>query len=223
MIVQKRMWAPMWLAIMLAQPILAQTWTQKTPAATPPARSDTALASLDEQQKTVLFGGRIIKDGYEVPGNDTWLWDGVTWTQYTGTTAPPTLYGHAMAADSPSSVVVFGGWGPTGEDPLNQTWRFDGTKWTQIVVGPAPNFRDGHAMAYDRNANQIVMYGGYHQGGDTWVFKDSQWAQVFPTTAPPVSGGLALAYDAERRQVVLFGGLGYDGDGNQVMLNDTWV
>ncbi len=220
MIAQKRMWAPLWLAIMLAQPILAQTWTQKSPTTKPPARSDTALASLDQQQKTVLFGG---KAGYDSL-NDTWLWDGVTWTQFTGTTAPPTLYGHAMAADSPNSVVVFGGWGPTGEDPLNQTWRFDGSKWTQIGIGAlAPNWRDGHAMAYDRNANQIVMFGGYHQGNDTWVFKNSAWTQVFPTTAPPVGGGLALAYDAERRQVVLFGGTGYDDTGHQVLLDETWV
>jgi hypothetical protein len=192
MIVQKRMWAPLWLAIMLAQPILAQTWTPKSPTTKPPARSDTALASLEQQQKTVLFGGRIIKDGYEVTGNDTWLWDGVTWTQFTGTTAPPALYGHAMAADGPSSVVVFGGWGNCGEDPCNATWRFDGTKWTQIGVGaPAPNWRDGHAMAYDRNANQIVMFGGFHQGDDTWVFKNSQWTQVFPAQAPSVRGGTA--------------------------------
>ena len=55
------------------------TWTQQSPATSPPARAGATMEYFDGQ--VVLFGGY---NGTSYL-NDTWTWDGTTWTEDTGT------------------------------------------------------------------------------------------------------------------------------------------
>jgi hypothetical protein len=69
----------------------------------------------------LLFGG------YETtsPGNDTWSWNGSTWTVPMFSGIPAARYGASMAYDpATGTVLLFGGYEATG--PSNDTWTWSG-------------------------------------------------------------------------------------------------
>ena len=194
-----------------------------TPAVAPPARASHALTYANGAG--VLFGG----EGCDGTCEDTWQWDGSTWTQAHPTLAPPAREYHALAYDSDrGNTVLFGGcpdfycsslWG--------DTWIWDGTAWTQTSPPAAPPARAYHALAYDAARRMTLLFGGY--AGETacppsgychdlWAWDGNTWAQVSPPTSPSARIGHALAYDGARGVIVLFGG--YDSNG--ALLNDTW-
>ncbi|MCA8948911.1 MAG: hypothetical protein KDE27_05370 [Planctomycetes bacterium] len=112
---------------------LARTWefdgvhfTPVFPLASPPARVGGAMAYDPYRQVVVLFGGAPTN---AVSGclDDTWEFDGSTWTRRTAHAAPPARVDHAMCFDLVSACcVVFGGRAAT---TLADTWTFDGATW----------------------------------------------------------------------------------------------
>src|SRR5206468_13036699 len=60
-------------------------WVQLSPANSPPARSYLAMTYDPASGKIVMFGG----DNGTTYLNDTWVFDGGTWTQVTTDTPPP--------------------------------------------------------------------------------------------------------------------------------------
>ncbi|HEX3630309.1 MAG TPA: kelch repeat-containing protein [Candidatus Dormibacteraeota bacterium] len=57
-------------------------WTRATPAQSPPARSDATMVFDSDHHVMVLFGGQGLIQGQTGPLNDTWTWDGNSWTQH---------------------------------------------------------------------------------------------------------------------------------------------
>jgi len=85
------------------------SWTQQSPANSPPVpRFSYGLAYDTAQQKVVLFGGQGPNNTPLY--NDTWAWDGTTWTQQLPANNPPGTTLPGMAYDQArSQIVVFGG------------------------------------------------------------------------------------------------------------------
>ena len=110
------------------------TWTQRHPAASPPASTGgpTAIAYDADRKSVVMFGGLFLAS---TALDQTWTWDGTTWTQKRPATNPPARWNHAMAYDAAThSVLVTGGAGssPDGSFPaLTDTWTWDGVSWTR--------------------------------------------------------------------------------------------
>jgi hypothetical protein len=103
-----------------ASSVLAATWTQQTPATSPPVRDAAAMAYDAATGTVVLFGG-----GQGRAGNlsDTWTWNGTTWTRQTPATHPAARFDAAMAYDAATgTVILFGGSGSKG--PLADTWTW---------------------------------------------------------------------------------------------------
>jgi len=101
------------------------TWTQKVEDISPPARDGHAMAYDEVHDKVVLFGGSTNEDFNSV--NDTWLWDGTSWTQTFPATPPPARYDHAVAYDAASGeTLLFGGFSKTSGTYLNDTWTWNG-------------------------------------------------------------------------------------------------
>lgn len=63
------------------------TWQQFTPATRPPARHGHAMALDPARSRVVLFGGYVAV-GTASASDDTWEWDGTTWSQATTTVRP---------------------------------------------------------------------------------------------------------------------------------------
>jgi hypothetical protein len=109
----------------------AGKWTQIQPKAAPSARYGGALVWDSTRSRAVLFGGmeksQVGLQG--IPKQDTWEWDPTTqtWTDRTIAGDKPTpRFGHAMAYDPASGMVVLvGGWDIDSTFGLADVWQWD--------------------------------------------------------------------------------------------------
>jgi hypothetical protein len=164
-----------------------------TCAGSPPSRNTYGFAYDSASRALIMFGGN--------GNNDTWAWNGTSWTQVadsadpgctsTCTASPPAVLGTQMAFDTATNqMVLFGGSSNYSGANLNDTW--------------------------------ILSY----HGGTTYT-----WAQVDDsvianctqncTSSPPGRNVAEMAYDPATAQLVVFGGEQTAGNANG--LNDTWT
>lgn len=111
------------------------SWTQRyQAAASPPASAGgfTAMAYDADRKAVVMFGG--LRAGSS-PLDQTWTWDGTTWTMRRPATIPPARFNHGMAYDaSRHGVMMTGGaeFSLSGSiTALTDTWTWDGVTWTR--------------------------------------------------------------------------------------------
>lgn len=196
------------------------SWQLKAPLANQPtARIYSDMAFEASTGRMVMCAGQ----GTSGPRNDTWTFDGSTWTSH-GNSATVTPRSQPAICFAPGiGTVLFGG-GIYPTTYHNDTWRFLGTQWLNTVVYGAPPPRMGHDMVWASNWNCMVMFGGYNGStlGDTWSLTTSfpgvQWNQMLvPNTIPPRQSH-AMAFDQRRDRLVVFGG----ADANGQFLGDTW-
>lgn len=57
-------------------------WHKPTLTQSPPARDDAAMVFDTDHRLMVLFGGLGLNPGQSGPLNDTWTWDGTSWTSH---------------------------------------------------------------------------------------------------------------------------------------------
>ncbi|MEO8663231.1 MAG: kelch repeat-containing protein [Bryobacteraceae bacterium] len=202
-------------------------WLQLSPASSPPALSGANLVYDPISKTAVLFGGTRTDSA---DSNETWTWDGATWTQQFSLVGPPARSFNAqqMVYDAATrTIVLFGGYGSNGIT-LADTWEWSGrTKaWRQKFPATSPSPR-GTTLAYDAINQKVLLFGGDSGGGDccrtvygdTWTWDGATWTQQFPRTTPAARTALAMTFDVARVGIVLFGGFATPGSG----LNDTWT
>src|SRR4029077_4070136 len=164
--------------------------------------------------------------------NDTWSFNGTTWTQLNPATVPPARSDTSMDYDAAiGKLILFGGLNNGGTSMFNDTWTYDGTNWAQVSTPTLPAIRYGVRGVFDTSTNNYVIFGGitctnactvFSSLNDTWVFTGSDWAQQSPAGAPSVRTAPTMAYDQALNEIVLFGGDHYvNGTDNYV--NDTWL
>ncbi|MBN2360968.1 MAG: hypothetical protein JXR83_16045, partial [Deltaproteobacteria bacterium] len=198
-----------------------ESWSQKLPVtARPPARCGHAMAFDSFRDRVVMYAGYT---NYGTTLQDTWEWNGLSWTQRTTGSNPLTRYGHTMAFDSARNrAVLFGGYRYPSLF-LQDTWEWDGTSWVERTLGSGnPPVRTEHAMAFDSARGRSVMFGGCQDEAglqDTWEWDGSTWVEKTPaTTIATAVADPAMVFDSARNRVVLFGGAGYGED----YLQETW-
>ncbi|MBI4295233.1 MAG: hypothetical protein HY669_03600 [Chloroflexi bacterium] len=162
-------------------------WVQKVPQHQPPAVADGALLQYDgTAQKTMLVAP--IGDLWQEHEAQTWLWDGIDWSEVGGT-QPPNAGGGGMAYDSARGEMVL-------ITSQMDTWTFDGTGWTQIFprTSPVPVPSRFFAMAFDP-VQQIAAFfsgesvdaeGNYTYPDTTWLWDGTNWSEL---SAPPAQEG----------------------------------
>jgi hypothetical protein len=197
------------------------TWIQANPSVSPPNRFEHTMVFDSARSRVVLFGGQ--GPGVGQHRNDTWEWDGTTWTQRMTPVSPTLRTFNGLAYDSGRDrVVMFGGYFAVGT-AANDTWEHDGSTWVQRSPATVPVGRHRLAMEYDSARGRTIMYAGFHFGfatyADTWEWDGNDWMQRAPLTSPPAREVHALCYDPFLRRVLAFGGR---GQGN-VLLGDTWA
>ena len=116
------------------------TWTNPTPAASPPARvwSSMAYDAASGSTVTILFGGSGATSLPNPTGllNDTWQWNGTTWSVPTSLfgTPPSARYGDVVIYDTTlSAIVVLAGFTNVSSPHsgfLNDVWK--------LVLGAIP-------------------------------------------------------------------------------------
>jgi hypothetical protein len=198
-------------------PAISKLWT-RIDTGIPPVWT-AAMAYDEARARTILFGGLA-----GVDRDDTWAWDGSTWSRLAPATRPLARHSTAMVYDSDRKrIVLFGGSvQETGSD--DATWEWDGVTWTRLATTLRPAPRIAHAMAYDAKRKRTVLFGGNVATGsvdDTWEFDGTAWSLVKPPLSPGARGQHAMAYEPTLGKVVLFGGR--NERGAQVVWRDTWT
>ncbi|WP_455391979.1 Kelch repeat-containing protein [[Eubacterium] cellulosolvens] len=157
------------------------TWTEKKPIFPPFVRDSHAMASIDGEDKVVLFGGRLYSNTGTEYYKDTWIYDlsDNTWTNKNQSTSPPHRCNSAMATIYETDrVVMFGGF--FRDWHLSDTWIYDlsQNKWiTEMwLLGPSPRWM--HAMAPVHGTDKVVLFGGNPDEiivgrilNDTWIYQ----------------------------------------------------
>ncbi len=167
-------------------------------------------------KKVLLFGG-FSGSGYL---NDTWTFDGATWTKIETGTAPSARANAQMAYDRHvRKVILFGGY--DGHKDLGDTWLWDGTTstWTQATPAHSPKAVTGPMLFtdFDGRVDEFGGFDGNLYQGTMWRWNDSDWRQLRPNTLPFARSSSAVGVNYITKQIVLFGGL---GDVNPV---NTWT
>ena len=191
-------------------------WLRLFPATSPVGRHSHAMTFDVARGKIILFGGYRTSTGAHL--NDTWEWNGTTWTQRNTSPAPKARRNHGLAYDSVRQrVVLFGGY---DEASVRQAdvWEWDGTAWEQKLA--TPEARTYTCTAFDSSRNKLVLFGGNNSQNDTWEWDGTAWEQKFPNTAPSARQATSMAYDAVRNRIVLFGGY---INSSGAAASDTWT
>lgn len=179
------------------------SWTLLGPATPPSARFGASMAYDARTDRTLLFGG--CTNGYELwpscaMANDTWSYDygSNTWTNVSGTTAPPPAVALPMVYDNGSDrLVLFGqGWA-TG----NQTWTYDAAanSWATQHPPGSPSGRGYPGMVYDSIDNETILFGGRGATflNDTWAYKYGLAVPSVPSAPVGLRASMRLTYSGE--------------------------
>jgi hypothetical protein len=154
--------------------------------------------------RIVLFGGRT----WTARLDDTWEWDGTTWTRRSPVTNPSPRASHGLAYDPVRQrVVMFAGADTSIQ--YDDTWEWDGSTW--ILLGPVhhPAARWGHRMVYDLVRGRVMLFGSSTldpSSEDVWEWDGTDWFRVLRSIAPQGRSGSAMVFDAVRSHSILFGG-----------------
>jgi len=195
------------------------SWRKLNPATTPTYRAYSAMAAFNGT--VVLFGGQDLLQ--TLPGesyrDDTWVWNGTTWTQLTLTPRPPAR-SKAGLAQAGNRLILFGGEKST--TALGDTWAFDGSAWTRLtgittppaMHSPAMTSLGGKALLFGGTTGKIPLY----ESDQTWEFDGTQWVNVSPLQSPPHRFSATLVSLGDR--AILYGGSWSSGG---IRLHDVWT
>ncbi|WP_437819422.1 hypothetical protein [Sorangium sp. So ce1078] len=143
------------------------TWTwdgaswQQVMVDGPTSARDSAMAYDASRERIVRFGGYTDGTG-DSQIDETWEWDGSTWTLMSPVTRPTPRGGHSMAFDERRGrVVLYGGY------RHNEVWEYDGTTWVQRVTPTAPPGSFSNGMVYDAASDRMIFFAN---DGTLWEF-----------------------------------------------------
>ncbi|MGH7750464.1 MAG: hypothetical protein ACREQ5_37675, partial [Candidatus Dormibacteria bacterium] len=175
-----------------------------TPPAPPPSATTCPITEISGSQtttQTVQCGSGVVERVQEL--QDTWRWDGTTWSHADVPGGPDLSRGFAAGYDPGLGAVVLA-------SGLSQgTWTLDGHRWTHVSGEASP---DGDHIVYDPATRNMLSYAGYH--GDTVcpescrgpqsttaTFDGRAWVSPAGGEPEPASG--AIATDPARGGVLL--------------------
>ena len=162
----------------------AETWrwdpstelfTLLSPATSPTARSNHAMAVTNFPGLTVVLFGGVTNLVGPVISSQTWEWDGTTWALLSPTTVPSARQGHAMTFDDSDRHIrmICGQTGASNSNLVREVWEWEGSNWFLMPDLIAPGALREMAIAYDTVRNTIIMMGGIDGSGasrsETWI------------------------------------------------------
>lgn len=202
-------------ALLLAAATASAQWHQAAPTASPTARGGAGMAYDPSTGNLLMFGGDT--GAFPSPAsNQTWSYNGTTWSQLTPTTSPTGRIGIELVHDSNRGVfVMFGSMNTTamGGASINQHWEFDGTTWTQIFPTVTPGGRGSYGACFDSLRNKVVLYGGIANSmfpiaeSGTWEYDGTNWAQITTAGNPGPLERPAMCFHPGLGRTVMFGGI----------------
>ena len=190
-------------------------WTQAAPTNSPGGLWKHAMCFDTTRNVTVLFGGST--SGLPGALNQTWEYNGTTWSQVTTAGAPGPRENATMCFDDVLNQCVLFGGNDVFSGASNQLWIYNGNAWLQIPPsGTWPTPRAGMEMVYNPIRSVSTMTGGVDGIGnalsDTWEFNGltASWTQI--PTAGPSGHNFGMTFNYSQQRVLRYGGFGNTGE-----------
>ncbi|MCP5097707.1 MAG: hypothetical protein GY943_19340 [Chloroflexi bacterium] len=174
----------------------------------PPPRLGHNMVYDAQRQKIVLFGGSQAiskEEGLFNRLDDTWEYDGTTWTQIETKHAPESTYVSTMIYhDAEEKVIAFG-----GPNEFPDPWQYDSQDWQQIDA-EVPLMPES-AVYYPKTGDVIAPYQCWQKCDTnfymTWHFDGKMWYEgdeIFPygETGQDPFFVPQIVYDSHRDVVV---------------------
>lgn len=156
-------------------------WTTIAGGANGPSPRTHAAISYDwARQRLVLFGGTGLQTSTTL-NDETWTFDGVSWTQQQPAQKPSARFYHTMAFDPLTTRVILHGGRDFASQPLRDTWAWDGNNWSPVAQAvPAPSYSGLAATAWDASRGAVTLISGpspYATPGPlvAWTLGSSGW------------------------------------------------
>lgn len=202
--------------------VVTNTWSQTTPATSPPAMGSYSMAYYSSVARTVLVGQSQITNNMV-----TWAYDVAadTWTNRAASFTPARS-GQGVAYHAGlDRLVLFGG--SFLFTLYGDTWEYDygANSWTNtLATGTGPSARASMGMSY-RSADSAVWLFGGNDGAarsDTWRYFDFSgtrvWSSAPTQRSPPARYWFGMTDQGPNGKSVIFGGI-LSGGGRA---SDTW-
>jgi hypothetical protein len=190
------------------------TWAKAQPPSGPGQRTDHQLVYDAARQRVFLIGGRglyvdpVTDWGEFVDHNDTWEWDGASWTRRSkrsvGEKPPdPAQWPAGVRYQFPSALYEPG----TRRLLLvsgAKSWEWTGADWSPLAADPQPQLAVSAPVSYDAARQRLVVV-DFESPAQTWAWNGVSW-QAALGLSPPGGQGAAVAFDSARGRTVRFGG-----------------
>jgi hypothetical protein len=187
-------------------------WTQMSPSQSPPTWFFAPMTYDATRKATLLYVGS--GSWPLTPPNQTWSWDGSTWTLVPTTTDP-----NGVNNINNSTIVYDSARAQTLLVSGSGTWVLGAGGWRRLTGG-GPQITNNLAIVDDEARGELVEVGA---NGDTWTWDGKAWIAKNPSVAPSARIAETLVNDPIHKQVVLFGG-GTAGVASTASLtSETWV
>lgn len=149
----------------------------------PTARSNPGVVYDQKRARVFLFGGDAASGGRL---DDTWVYDGTTWTRLFPSNVPPAASRPGIAYDRVRDRVVMQG-GDVVQSSLSDTWEFDGVDWQQFPGTFTLQAVRDPALAYDvaREVVVALAFGPTNGALRTWQWNGATWTEALPNDPPP--------------------------------------
>jgi len=199
--------------------VATDTWTDITPASSPPARWKAGFSYDPDGQVAILYGGlddsgwRSDLWGYYVSNN--------TWRElFPPPVTPRGIQGTPLVYDVEAKMHIMAG--TNSITSAFETWAYDAVanRWSnRNPTGDIPPATQGHTLTYDRNAHVVILFGGA-EGltvyGDLYeyTYTTNRWVLAVPwrmNETPNPRTDHAMVFGPNNLVSVLFGGTGDDG------------
>lgn len=194
-------------------------WTQLTPAVSPPRRANAVMCWDGTSGRMLLHGGIDATGLFGARLNDTWAFDGTTWTQLAPATVPPGFDYRSMSWDEARGRALLLGYLAGAASSYLFAW--DGIDWTDVTPASLPQRRSS-TLAYDVLRSRTVLFSGRTAIGtasaDTWEFDGTTFRERVTPLVPPARYDHVFVHDTARKRCVLVGGF----QAPFTTLRDTW-
>jgi hypothetical protein len=183
----------------------AGAWNQIKPATFPACVNESAM-TYQPTKSTVLLTGGVCNTSSLT--DETWEWDGTTWTKInTTSTDPDRVFGQALAFDESRGLAMVYGGTQAFASPRSATWVYGSTLWLLLTDTSTPSPRSQFVLKGDPNNNTLWLFGGFDDGtnyiADFWKYQNGQWQQVTSTGGPASCITPTGAYDTDRKKLVI--------------------
>lgn len=174
-------------------------------------------------KRSVLYGGGISQSSYY--SNETWTWNGSTWTKVDSRKHPGYRGLSMMFFDETrQQIVLYGGIGRIDREGrlvrFADTWTFDGKDWVELPNVSSPPARYGALLGRDPETGLVHMFGGKDENeefiDEHYTWDGTRWTLVAADTEPLSRQNGGLAWDYSLGHLTMFGG--YAG----YYLSDLW-